>query len=196
MIAGEQHADFIAYQSKRRTRQEASLAVAARKRTELMAETEKVAVPVLEMPYADMREAAFRHYEKRRRKPRGYCAGADWPTQVRWMLNYLRHVLSHYEQQLKPLKGRVGKQEAYRLIRRKVTLDSYRAYPELREAHPPNVEVAYGVSPAPTSRRRRKRSPDRLKRQEQSAPTPPPASPSPLRGPQRKRRQRASAQRS
>lgn len=85
-----------------------------------------------------MRTAAISHWEQRQADRGDYHAdghGADEATIRRWMANYVRHRLTHYDGIIAQLFGLVGRDQAYELLRSKTNEAILRVYPELR-THP------------------------------------------------------------
>ncbi|MBO0517959.1 hypothetical protein, partial [Streptomyces beijiangensis] len=60
-------------------------------------------------------------------------ADADPPALARWMVNYLRHALTRYDDLLKGLVDDAGRDEAEALLRRRVYGAIAAVYPELGE---------------------------------------------------------------
>lgn len=69
-----------------------------------------------------------------------YCKNNDFDfldpkeeTLKRWMINYIRHELTSYDEVLYNIKGKIGKQDAYQLYRTAVMDKIKEIYPELFE---------------------------------------------------------------
>lgn len=58
---------------------------------------------------------------------------ADEETIKRWMVNFIRHNLSDYEEQLEILEGRTGKNKGYWHFKIKLAEEMKRVYPELEK---------------------------------------------------------------
>lgn len=57
---------------------------------------------------------------------------ADEETVRRWELNYIRHNLTKYDEELEELFGQVGKNDAYWEYKDRIMKKIYEVYPELR----------------------------------------------------------------
>ncbi|MBR2588675.1 MAG: hypothetical protein IKD77_05695 [Bacilli bacterium] len=51
----------------------------------------------------------------------------------RWMVNYIRHNLSNYDEELESLKGKIGKLQGYWYYKEKLANEMKKVYPELRK---------------------------------------------------------------
>ena len=58
-----------------------------------------------------------------------YCADED--TILRWEINFIRHNLTNYDEEIKKLYGMVGKDDAYSQYREELMKKIYEVYPEL-----------------------------------------------------------------
>ena len=58
---------------------------------------------------------------------------ADEDTVTRWTVNYIRHRMTTYDEQLYHMKGRVGKKDMYREIHNHILDKIANVYPELAE---------------------------------------------------------------
>lgn len=58
---------------------------------------------------------------------------ADDETVLRWELNYIRHNLSNYDNELEKLYGKVGKDTVYSKYRNQLMNKIFEVYPELKE---------------------------------------------------------------
>lgn len=58
---------------------------------------------------------------------------ADEETIKRWMVNFIRHNLSDYDEQLEILEGRTGKSKGYWHFKMKLAEEMKRVYPELEK---------------------------------------------------------------
>lgn len=58
---------------------------------------------------------------------------ADEDTVTRWTVNYIRHQMTTYDEQLYHMKGRVGKNDMYREIHNHILDKIANVYPELAE---------------------------------------------------------------
>ena len=57
----------------------------------------------------------------------------DNTTMKRWMINYVRHVLTNYDYILSTIKGKFGVSDAYILFKEKINNKIREIYPELFE---------------------------------------------------------------
>lgn len=107
---------------------------------------------------ARVHKAAIRHYERRNEPVDTRSPGFDEFLQ-RITVNYIRHVLTHYDQAIEETAGRVGKMDAINLLRKRVYGAISEAYPDLagecerqRRAHYQEGLLAsnrYGQAPSP-----------------------------------------------
>ena len=51
----------------------------------------------------------------------------------RWMVSYIRHNLSNYDEELEALNGRIGKKKAYKYYKEKLAEEMKKGYPELKK---------------------------------------------------------------
>ena len=58
---------------------------------------------------------------------------ADEDTIKRWMVNFIRHNLSDYDEQLEILEGRIGKSKGYSHFKTKLAEEMKKVYPELEK---------------------------------------------------------------
>lgn len=58
---------------------------------------------------------------------------ADENTVTRWTVNYIRHRMTSYDEQLYHMKGKVGKNGMYREIHNHILYKIANVYPELAE---------------------------------------------------------------
>lgn len=59
--------------------------------------------------------------------------GADEDTVTRWMVNYIRHKMTSYDEQLYHMKGKIGKHDMYHEIHNHILDKIAIVYPELAE---------------------------------------------------------------
>ena len=96
----------------------------------------EIKVPKLSREYLVNR--ACQHYNDRQRF-RSYGEGSyatptsDEPFLQRITVNYLRHTLTEYEPRLKEVKGKVGRDDAYFEINRKIYNAISEKYPDLKD---------------------------------------------------------------
>lgn len=133
-IAAEADTAFAQRVASSRKRSAASARVAARKRQELLAEVAKVPVPVPLLARKRLIREACVSYNALHDGQTDHIPatqGSDPEFLERITVNYLRHELSSYEDQLAALFGKVGRAEASAVIRER-TYDAISArYPEL-----------------------------------------------------------------
>ena len=58
---------------------------------------------------------------------------ADEETILRWEINFIRHNLSNYDDELEKLYGKVGKDMVYSKYRNQLMNKIFEVYPELKE---------------------------------------------------------------
>lgn len=120
-------------------RSAASSRAAARRRDELLAEVAQVPVGVPKLTRDRLTRQACAHYNNFRSGRWDYDDDEFTPATLdsdpafleRITVNYLRHELTNYEEQLWALFGRVGRNEAEELVRERVYRAIAEAYPEL-----------------------------------------------------------------
>lgn len=127
---------FTSYQGRRSKLSAGSKAAAERKRRELFAEIEKMAVHVHILPVETVTKKAVAHWENRQWDRGNFecdAADASEETKQRWAVNYIRHHLCNYDGELERIAGRIGINDAVSMIRRKVYKAIAVAYPDLAE---------------------------------------------------------------
>lgn len=134
--AGEKNESFIVHQPRRKKAQAAACATADRKRDELLDEVEALTFDVPRFLLPDLFAAAVSHWEALQSARGRFDAdgsNADDETKKRWAVNFLRHNLTNYDARLGALYRRIGKAEAYFVIKAKVSAAILEVYPELRD---------------------------------------------------------------
>lgn len=132
---GEKSESFIAHQPRRKKAQAAACATADRKRDELLDEVNALTFDVPRFPLPDLFAAAVTHWEALQSARGRFDAdgrNADDATKKRWAVNFLRHRLTNYDARLGALYRRIGKTEAYFVIKARVNAAILDVYPELR----------------------------------------------------------------
>ena len=139
---------FIDEQGKRARRKEsAKKAVETKKhklKTDMARRGESIAVKRLDLKTLKEKtiEAKQRHYNEYSYYDLFYedASMADEETVNRWMVNYIRHNLTVYDDDLYEIRGKVGKNEAYILYFENVLNEIARVYPELKEECQEQIE--------------------------------------------------------
>lgn len=128
---------------KKEARREAAKKAADTKRANLKAEIDKFieSINIERMDYGALREAAIKDKQDRYNYYDCKCLseyhrdayGADEDTIKRWMVNYVRHKKTDYDEQLYDMKGRTGKNELYYELRNLILDRIAEVYPELAQ---------------------------------------------------------------
>jgi hypothetical protein len=132
--AAEEDPAFAQRQESSRRRSAASAAVTARKREELIAKAASIPVRVPVIAQERLIRRACASYNALRADRADYTPatpGSDPEFLERITVNYLRHELTCYEDQLAALFGSVGRAEAEPVIRERVYDAIASAYPDL-----------------------------------------------------------------
>lgn len=128
---------------KREKHKAAAEKAVATKKAKLQAETDKFieSIKIKHMDIKEIRASALEaqqcwydyKYNTRRNFDFQYAYDADEDTITRWMVNYIRHEMTSYDEQLYSMKGRTGIHDMYPEIRN-VILDKIAViYPELAQ---------------------------------------------------------------
>ncbi len=132
--------EFQSYQMVRVKRQESAQKGIETKRKKLLKDVNSdiKEINIERISIGELRTLAIRerddYYFEHRNKYEGYSAyGADDATVTRWMVNFVRHHLTDYEDKLWKIYKRVGKDEGYFIIRNNILLKIAEVYPELAE---------------------------------------------------------------
>jgi hypothetical protein len=84
------------------------------------------------LEYEELKERAITHHIEHKSEKRKYFGTIEYSLN-RIMTNYARHMLSDYEYQLKSIRGKVGKEESYHIIRDIINQAIKEAYPFLSD---------------------------------------------------------------
>ncbi len=132
--AAEAMPAFITAREKAAKRSEVGLVVADRRRKQLLDEISGIEIRVSKMPFNQLAGAAINHYNNRgsHRDNWEMATRSSSPEFLRRiMVNYARHELSHYDDQLDVLFARIGKLQAITLIRAATYTAIAATWPEL-----------------------------------------------------------------
>jgi hypothetical protein len=132
----ETNADFVAHQAKRVSLSARSLSAAVRQREKLMAKVALLQVEVERIPHNKLLQLAQNEWQGWRLDRNDFRADpkhVDAQTRQRWAVNYVRHHLCSYDEELERVARRIGVRSAVAEIRRKVYAAIATAYPELAE---------------------------------------------------------------
>ena len=134
VLAAEQTDEFAELKSAAGRKSAAMRAVADRKRKEAVTWAKNVDIALPKgITLAVALDRGFKHWRDRKRDiafERGWMDddyppatpdGIDAATRRRWAANWLRHQCSNYERLLIEMYGVVGKDEAYTIVKRRVT---------------------------------------------------------------------------
>ena len=131
----EASADFQAWMTTSQKRKQAANAATETKRENLICDIQEIAFEIPKLPIVSLLKRACEHYNERQFDRRTTWLAdpqtSDPDFLARISCNYLRHVLSDYEWELRDLYGQVGKDEAYNIIKDKVTAAINTVYPNL-----------------------------------------------------------------
>jgi hypothetical protein len=131
--------DFKSQLERAQQRKQAASRAVETKRERLRERLAQIIIAVPTLPQDELIEAACTHYNSRKLDlllDRGHTYTPATPNSDEWFLhritvNYIRHQLSSYERQLRRVAGRVGANEAWLEISRKVFRAIGEAYPWL-----------------------------------------------------------------
>src|SRR4051794_11067818 len=121
----EQSADFVSVRADRARRVESARKAAETKRDSLLRQVAEMQVRVRAQPIARVRRLAVDAYNDRlidteRFEAEPASETSDPAFLERITVNFIRHELTAYDQELETVAGRVGVQDAVQAIRRKV----------------------------------------------------------------------------
>lgn len=141
VLKAMQEEPFIAYQVKRRKRTESAKKAVKTKcenlKREMLTISDKIIVKRLDLQTLAQKtiKAKNDYYEYLGLWRNIYRTtyGADAQTLDRWMVNYIRHNLTEYDEELDRLYGKTGRTEAYFLFFKAVMEKIATVYPELKE---------------------------------------------------------------
>ena len=127
----EASAAFHEAQAALATRRAAAQQAVATKTTRLMAAVEAMRITVARRDLAQVRQSAIAHYYDRSGGD-VFASPQDSPAFLeRITVNYLRHVLTRYDQALLSIAGKTGNRTALAVIRRRIYTAIADAYPAL-----------------------------------------------------------------
>jgi hypothetical protein len=120
----EASAEFRNAQDCRKAKREAAQMALATKKKKLNEYVEAVEIEVPRLPKAELIRRACENYnaglvDDTRDRPRAY-PNSDPEFLERVCVNYLRHVLTQYEEHLEEIAGKVGMRDAYQKLKSKV----------------------------------------------------------------------------
>ena len=131
---------------KRNKRSKSGRKSANTKRQKVLDWIDSLEISIPQYEYQRLVEWACNHYNDRefsRALQQGHIpdfreahAGSDSHFLYRIIHNYLRHVMTDYDAQLKTLFGKVGKQEGRDKLKEKITTEIDKAYPDLKKIKP------------------------------------------------------------
>jgi hypothetical protein len=109
-----------------------------RKRQELIDYINTLEIKIPKMPLKKLREEAVEHYNwlwqvERGRYDKFATVNDDEKFLNRICVNYLRHEHRHYESEIAKMFGKVGKDEGYLLLKKKINEEIFKVYPELKD---------------------------------------------------------------
>ena len=124
--------EFQAAREASRTRQLAARSRSLEQKQEAVAVAKSIELKFTAEPYELMRAKGVAHYNGRLRHGQAPMKETSQSKALdRALVNYLRHKMSSYEDELKQFKGIVGVGEAYLIIRNRVLDLIAAAYPQL-----------------------------------------------------------------
>jgi hypothetical protein len=126
--------EFKAFQEGSSVRKNAARKGVETKKKKLLAELENWEIEVKKVPLEVVRREAIQSYN-RWNEERDKCASLDDDPKFldRITVNYLRHELSNYDNRLEDIFKKVGKREAYRIIKERILTSIADGYPELAD---------------------------------------------------------------
>jgi hypothetical protein len=137
----EQSCEFKDFKQESVKRKAAAAKATETKKQKLLAELESWDIIVESKPLGEVRRYAIDAYNDHQEWLRGHreweirtaSVNSDTEFLDRITVNYLRHQLSNYEDRLDLLFGKVGKEVAYQILRRKIMRAIADRYPQLEE---------------------------------------------------------------
>ena len=118
-------------------RKKASIKGAKTKREKLLKQIDSVEIQVPILTYNDLLKKAIEHYNERQNDIGNYIKLADKKSDKAFLqriqVNYIRHMLTSYDEELGKIFGKVGVQDAYKEIRNKLFKEISDAYPYLEK---------------------------------------------------------------
>ena len=130
----EASAEFAGAKSKAMVRSKAATEAAQRRAASLLAEVDAIAISVPRISLPTLRQAAIDAWQARqckRGKFKAHGSGAHKGKVRRWMVNHARHNLTGYDEIIESLFAKVGKRQAYTLLKVRTLEAISTAYPEL-----------------------------------------------------------------
>ena len=129
---------FKKYAEKKAKRQEASRKAIATKTEKTIALLPNFSLEVERVSLEDLRQwtlnAKWYWYMDTEQYERADSVDfADEETILRWEINFIRHNLSNYDDELEKLYGKVGKDMVYSKYRNQLMNKIFEVYPELKE---------------------------------------------------------------
>lgn len=133
----EQTKDFKKEFEKVKKRRESSKKAIKTKKAKLLKEIDSIDFEVLIFSKYELLDRAINHYNNRQLFLNNYdnyaSKKSDKEFLKRIQVNYVRHVLTAYEEKLIRIAGKVGVNDAYKVIKNKVFNKISEAYPFLKE---------------------------------------------------------------
>lgn len=125
----ERDPNFMDDYEKARERSARASKVAGRKRDELVSAIERVEIEIPVLPMDSLIQEAIDHYEGRN----WGCVQDDAPKDFleRITVNFVRHGLINYDAFLSGLRKRIGRHQAYCILKRRVLEKTATLYPAL-----------------------------------------------------------------
>lgn len=135
--------EYINYQEKRKKRKTAAEKAVQTKKTNLLSaiqeESDKIMIKII--PFDTLKSKAIQakqewynqHYDPLSDEFRKSAYNADEDTINRWSVNYLRHRMTSYDEQLFKMARKTGNREAYMLLFELILNKIGKAYPELND---------------------------------------------------------------
>ena len=137
VFQAEQTEEFLEAKVKKEKRTQAGLLAADKKREKLLELVSGFVFSVRRISMESLKKRTIRSKEDWNEQCywRPYCdfSKADNDTMQRWMVNYIRHNLTDYEDKLDLIFGKTGKQAAYELTSKLLFQKIAEVYPELQE---------------------------------------------------------------
>jgi hypothetical protein len=112
--------EFLEAQEKRKPKREAAQKGLATKKQKIADYVKKVKIKVPKLPKKELIQQACQDYNARSKGDNWASEHADQEFLERISVNYLRHCLTSYEDELRKIAGRVNADEAYLELKEKV----------------------------------------------------------------------------
>lgn len=141
VIALEHSDDYQSAKEKTEKRRTAARNVAAGKRQQLLERIEQTPIEMPNLSRQKLLKKACRHYNERMRERqrrtdfdfKDATADSDQDFLCRISVNFLRHELTPYEEHISSLYGRIGRQQAYLLLKCRILAAIAEKYPWLSQ---------------------------------------------------------------